>query len=158
MVSNLTILITSYVLFQTTKILFIMAANVNDDVITLHNTMVFDISTEIFEETLEVVKELFRGKPLTSVDMSKIKNIPTLFKFLMNYETIGYGDYQKFVSVIRYIHPRICSMIQECAVKINKLKGNLDDQGDLAAMNVTTANTSYAKSKFESCKVAGSVV
>ncbi|XP_021350227.1 uncharacterized protein LOC110448363 [Mizuhopecten yessoensis] len=107
---------------------FAMASNVNDEVATLHNTMVFNIRTEMFGDQLEKVKCLFEDNPLTPLDMFEIKNIQTLFERLMNYETIDYGDYQKFVSAIRCIHPKVCSMVQECAVKINKLKGNLDDQ------------------------------
>ncbi|XP_021367282.1 uncharacterized protein LOC110459381 [Mizuhopecten yessoensis] len=123
-----------------------MASNVNDKVKTLHNTMVFNISTEIFGDQLENVKFLFKDTPLTSHDMFKIKNIQTLFEHLMNYKTIDYGNYQKFESMIGCIHPKVCSMVQECAVKINQLKSNLDDQGPSTATQRKTEDQSQQQS------------
>ncbi|XP_021339933.1 uncharacterized protein LOC110441160 isoform X2 [Mizuhopecten yessoensis] len=107
-----------------------MASNLSTEVRILHNKMVFDISREIFGEQLEEVKELFSNNPLSSVDISKITNIRQLFQRLMNYETIGYGKYQRFVSKISCIHPQVCSIVQKCAEEINKLQGNPDDQDD----------------------------
>ncbi|XP_021366242.1 uncharacterized protein LOC110458703 [Mizuhopecten yessoensis] len=116
-----------------------MESNVNAELKDLHNKMVCNISTEIFGDQLEKVKFLFKDNPLTPFDMFQIKNIETLFERLMNYETIDYGNYQKFVTAISCIHPRVCSIVQRHAEKINKLQGNLDDQ---ARQEVMSANIS----------------
>ncbi|XP_021349723.1 uncharacterized protein LOC110448020 isoform X2 [Mizuhopecten yessoensis] len=123
-----------------------MASNVTEEVKTLHNKMILNIGFEIFGGTLEVVKELFRNKPLNSADMSRITNIPSLFKRLRDYETIDYGDYQKFVSTIKFIHPRVCLMVQEYSEKIKTLQGNLDDQGPSPGRQPKTEDQSQQQS------------
>ncbi|OWF47595.1 uncharacterized protein LOC110454167 [Mizuhopecten yessoensis] len=139
-----------------------MASNqeIPEEAFEIHNEMVDYLGEQIDDDHLCRLKRRFNNIPLTPVDIDKIHDISGLFNRLMEKEKIGIGNYTKIISNLRQINQKLATYVEKKEKEIKAIinggpspakqprSGDQDQQqstGDLAAKNVTTANTSHDK-------------
>ncbi|XP_021349713.1 uncharacterized protein LOC110448013, partial [Mizuhopecten yessoensis] len=86
--------------------------DIPQEAISKHNTMVDLLSTELRKNELERLTNRFSRDPVVQADIHRIRNIFELFDQLMRYTVIDYGRYDRLVSVLRNINPKVCKLVE----------------------------------------------
>ncbi|XP_069111319.1 uncharacterized protein [Argopecten irradians] len=91
------------------------------EIMELHNDMVDKLDNEIFGKEFHRLKFLFSGIPLSPTELDAIKDIITLVRCLMKYETITYGNYTKLTKRLEKVNKRMVTVVNEYATKMSSV-------------------------------------